>query len=349
MANGANYTDAEIDELVSHVLALRKDYVQQLLSGAGIPYSGFRKNELRGRVREAIADGRLTVEGVVEFLDRVEPGGKQHVFLLRPSGALNNSWRDAVAMRRRLAREVATRDLLAAPLPLLMPEELQLSSVRLADGVVEVTGVEARRYTERDESYDRTAVTEEGLPVQLRAFVERVARSTIVLRWDTATRHAALHITQATGRGLERDHYRRVADRCGSAVDSFLDFSEFRDVNLHRVIHELGQREKANRNVLTRSRRGSWDTPNGAELRATSASTAASVYSDRRLSAAIGQVADAGTGQAGNVYWLPGGNGSPLSEELHLTIVASDSRVHFMVPSSTEIVQYVVGQIRRLL
>jgi hypothetical protein len=341
--------DAEVAELVSHVLALRMDYVQQLLASVGIAYSGLRKGELRDRVAGAIADGVLSVASVVAFLDRVEPGGKQHVFLLRPRTALNTSWRNASTLRRRLAQLADTKTLLAAPLPLLMPEELELSSIAVADGAVEIVGVEARRYTERDETYDRSTTTEEGLPVELRAFVERVARSTVVLRWSTATRHAALHITQATGRGIERDHYRNVASRFAAAVSSFLDFDKFSDVDLHKVIHELGQREQANSHVLTRSRRGRWDTVNGAELVATSASTGASMYSDNKLAAAIGQVADANTGQAGNLYWLPGGTGNPLSEPLHLTLVASDSRVHFMVPSTPDTVEYVIGQIRRLL
>jgi hypothetical protein len=342
------YTEAAIEELVSHVVALRMDFVQKLLAEVGVAYSGLRRAALRDRVRSAIEDGRLSVETVVAFLDRVEPGGKQHVFMMRPRAQLNTKWKDTTSVMRSLRRTKAAKSLLDAAVPLLMPEDFELSSIRVADGGVEIVGVEARRYTDRDESYDRRTTSEEGLPVELRAYVERVARSTIVLRWNTSTRHATLHITQATGRGIERDHYRQVRGRFAQSVKSFLDLDEFIDLDLHAVIHKLGEKERSGTDALTRSRRATWDTANGGEMSATSPSTNASVHDDPALAAAIGQVADPTTGQIGNVYWLKL-DGSPLSEDLHTNIIASDSRVHFMVPSTPESVDYVVDQIRSLL
>jgi hypothetical protein len=347
MADGTP-TDEELDALVSHLLALRLDFVQGLLRSNRIRYSGLRKAELRDRVREALDDGRLTPEAVVRFLDDAEPGGKQHVFIVRPPRRLNDDWRDAGATRDRLSRRRTLRPLLEAALPVLMPDELTLSAIRLGDGLVEIVGVEARRYYERDETYDRATVSEEGLPVELRGFVQHIARTIVALRWNTATRHAALHITQASGRGLERNHYRNVLARFGATVGDWLDMSEFDDVDLHKVIHALHERERTNTNVLTRSRRARWETVGGSEMEAISASVAASVFNDTKMTAAIGQVADADTGQSGNLFWLPV-TGSPLTEELHVTIVAFDSRVHFMRPSTPTAVDHVIGQIRSLL
>lgn len=341
-------TDAEIEELVSHVVALRMDFVQQLLASVNIAYSGLRKGDLRDRVRKAITDGKLTVQSVVAFLDRVEPGGKQHVFVMRPRDKLNRKWKKVDEVNRSLRRTKAAKGLLDAPLPLLMPDDFTLSSIRLEATGVEIVGVEARRYTERDETYDRSTTSDEGLSVELRAFVERIARSTILLRWDTQTRHATLHITQATGRGVERDHYRHVRERFADAVATFLDFDDFIDIDLHKVIHKLGQLERGKTGVLTRSRRGRWDTVNGAEMIATSPSPGASMYDDPDIANAIGQIADPTTGQAGNVYWLAT-DGNALSEDLHTNIVASDARVHFMVPSTVDSVGYVIEQIRSLL
>lgn len=342
------YDEAEIDELVSHVMALRMDFIQNLLRAQQVVFTGLRKGELRERLREAVADGRITVERIVAFLDAVEPGGKQHVFLLRPSRALNDEWTDAQSVRARLRRRRQVRAILDATLPLLMPEELMLSRILIGDRTVEITGVEARRYFERDEAYDQQTMSEEGLPVELRAHVRHVARSTVTLRWNTATRHAALHITQATGQGLERDHYRKVLERLGSAVAPWLDLSAFRDVDLHRVIHQLHDRERRRTNALTLSRRGRWELLDGSEMEAISASMRASVFHDARLTAAIDQVADPASGQSGNLYWLAR-DGTPLTEDLHVTIIAYDSRVHFMRPSTPESVEHVVGQIRTLL
>lgn len=343
----ANPTDAEIDELVSHVLALRKDFVQDLFRSERIPYSGLNKPQLRERLREKIDDGTISVADVVGFLDEVEPGGKQHVFVLRAPIALNNEWKDPRAVLSRLHKRRGISDLLDAATPLLMPPELELSRIRVQDRLVEIMGVEARRYFERDESYDRSEISDEGLPVDLRAFVHRVARSTVLLRWNTATRHAALHVTQASGRGLERDYYRNVAARFASTVKPWLDFSQFRDVDLRKVIHALHGREREGR-PMTTSRRGRWETPDGSEIEAVSASTHSSVFADKPLTAAIGAVATTASGQSGNFFWLPT-TGSPLTDALHLTILAFDSRVNFMVPSSPQEVEHVLEQIRRLL
>jgi hypothetical protein len=340
-------SEAEIDELVSHVLALRVDFVQDLFRSEGIPFSRVRKRELRERLRQAILDGTIAIADVVGFLDEVEPGGKQHVFLLRAPNALNAKWRDPQAVRRRLRARSALRDLLDASTPLLMPAELELSRIRVEHDRVEILAVEARRYFERDESYDQHTTSDEGLPVQLRAHIQRVARSTVALRWNTATRNAALHITQASGRGLDREHYRDVAVRFAAAVRPWLDFSEFRNVNLRKATHELHRREQAGK-PMTTSPRGRWETPDGSELEAVSASSRTSVFADKPLTAAIGQVETTASGQSGNFYWLPTA-GSPLTDELHLKILAFDSRVHFMVPSSPQEVDYVLDQIRRLL
>jgi len=348
MSSHARPTDGEIDELVSHVLALRKDFVQDLLRSEGVPFSGLRKLQLRERLREAIGDGRIAVADIVGFLDEVEPGGKQHVFLLKAPKVLNDSWRDPARARRRLQKQRRLRGLLDAAIPLLMPPDLQLSRVRLTDGLVEITAVEARRYFERDAAYDRELLNDEGLRVELRAHVERVARSTVVLRWNTATRHAALHITQASSSGLKRDHYRDVAGRFAHALEPWLDFTEFKRVNLAKVLHELHRRERTRQHALTKSRRGRWETADGSELEAIGASADSSFFDDEQLKAAVGQVETPASSQSGNLHWLPDATG-PLSDPLHMMILAFDSRINFMVPSSPQEVDYVLDQVRLLL
>jgi hypothetical protein len=342
------FTEAELDELVSHVLALRKDYVQRLLKDHGVHFSGLRKPELRERLRDALHEQEISAYEVAQFLDEVEPGGKQHVFLMRARKALNDHWQDPAAVRRRLRARADVRAALDAPVPLLMPPELELSRIRLEDDLVEVIAIEARRYTERAEVYDEETTSEDGLKVELRGYIERVARSTVVLRWNTATRHAALHITQASGGNLGRDHYREVRERFSQTVAPWLDFAQFKDINLRPVVHELHRREQA-AHPITRSRRGRFEMADGAEMEAISASTGVSIFGDERLKAAIGQVDDPASSQSGNLYWLPGGDGNILKSELHLSIQAFDSRLYFMVPSSPQEVEYVIGQIRSLL
>jgi hypothetical protein len=343
-------SEAEVNELVSHVMALRKDFIQNLLAEAQVASSerNQRKADLRAVLHRAIDDGRLSIERVVQFLDEHEPGGKQHVFLWRPPKAFNDSWKDTAAVKRRMRSHQDTKDLLGAAIPLVMPEELELSAVHVDEQMIEVLAVEARRYFERDDQYDSQTTSNDGLPVELRAYVERVARSTVLLRWDVGRRHAAMHITQATSRGVPRHFYTETVTRFSDVVSSWLDMSQFKSVDLHKVIHGLQEREQKQGQALTRSRRGRWETDDGSEVEAISASTDESLFKDRRVAAAVKQVSDEDSGSSGNLYWLNTAT-NPLTEPLHLVIIASDSRLNFMQPSSPEVVKYVITRLRRFL
>lgn len=349
-AHAIEASEAEINELVSHVMALRKDFIQGLLAEAQVASSERyqRKADLRVVLHRAIEDGRLSIERVVQFLDEHEPGGKQHVFLWRPPKAFNDQWKDIEAVKRRLKNHQDTKGLLGASIPLIMPKELELSVVHVGEQTIDVLAVEARRYFERDDQYDTQTTSEDGLPVELRAYVERVARNTVLLRWDVGRRHAAMHITQATSRGVPRNFYTETAARFSNVVSSWLDMSQFKPVDLHKVIHGLQEREQNKGKALTRSRRGRWETDDGSEVEAISASTDESLFKDPRVAAAVKQVSDEDSGSSGNLYWLNTSK-NPLTEPLHLVVIASEARVHFMRPSSPEAVGYVIKQLRSLL
>ena len=76
------YTKDERQALVGFVLALKKTYVQDFLKRVELQKSG-TKPVLRDRLQEALDEGDLTYEEVVNFLDSVAPWGKQHVILYK--------------------------------------------------------------------------------------------------------------------------------------------------------------------------------------------------------------------------------------------------------------------------
>lgn len=339
-------TNDETDALLSHVLSLRRDFINHLLRGK-VPFSGRRKAELRGQLKQALEEGLLTVEDVLRFLAENEPAGKQHVFLYRVGRQINEAWLDSDSVRQAI-EGTEHGELLDAELPVAMPEALTLSSIRLAGQEVEITAVEARRYTEHLEDLDRPEELDDGTEVEWRAYAQRVGRSTARLRWHLGTRTAELHITQATERGAVRNYYDEVAERFAQQVSPFLDFSGFQPINMHKVLHELGRLEQSG-NPITRSRESSFESPGGSHVRARSSSRSTSVYGEQVVRQALGPVDTPTSGQGGNLYWLKdaAGDGS-LQEDLHTVVVASDSRIHFMRPSSIEAIAYVLGQVRSL-
>lgn len=338
-------TAEERDALLSHILSLRRDFIEELLRDR-VPFSGRRKPELRTQLLKAIDEGLLTIEEILEFLEAREPAGKQHVFFYRVPREVNDAWRDTAAVRAAV-EAAGSGSLLDATLPVIVPETLTLSSIRLSGDEVEITAVEARRYSEHLEELDREETTPDGTDIEWRAFAHRVARSTVRLRWHLGTRTAELHISQATERGTARDYYDEVADRFAQEVSPFLDTSGFMKIDLRKVLYKLGQLEQSG-TALTRSRESDFEAPGGSRVRARSPSSDASVYSEPVIRNALGPVDTPISGQGGSLYWLAGAAGSALDDDLHTVIVAADARIHFMRPSSVEAIAYVLAQVRSL-
>src|SRR6266487_3774187 len=149
--------DEEQGALLTFLLALRLDEVRDFLGRHELARYGNRA-DLRERLEETLANGTIRIVNLVDFLDEVEPWGKQHVFLFVGGDGLVEDWEDADALRARLA-EANTPNLLDGRLPLALPEELTLSSIRVEDGrFVTITAVERRESREREPSRDRAEV-----------------------------------------------------------------------------------------------------------------------------------------------------------------------------------------------
>ncbi|HEU4738593.1 MAG TPA: hypothetical protein VFS54_05865 [Solirubrobacterales bacterium] len=346
MSVHTNVSPEETEALLSHVLSLRRDFINDLLRGK-VRFAGLKKGELRGQLKLALEEGLLSVEDVLNFLAEREPAGKQHVFLYRAQSSVNDEWQSSDAVIQAV-EEAGYGDLLEAELPVAMPEELTLSSIKVDESEVEITAVEARRYTEHIEDLDEYGEADDGTEIEWRAFAHRVARSTVRLRWDLTTRGAELHITQATEKGTVSNYYGEVVQRFSQQIGSFLDFSKFQPINMHKVLHELARLEQG-ANPLTRSRETSFESPGGSNVRARSPSRTASLYEEQVVRQALGSVDTPTSGLGGNLYWLQAAaQNGVLDDDLHTVIVAHDARVHFMRPSSVEAIAYVLGQVRSL-
>jgi hypothetical protein len=126
----------------------------------------------------------------------------------------------------------------------------------------------------------------------------------------------------------------------------------FQRSDLHRLIRKLHELERAG-TPEARSHRLGHRSRGGRNIEAASPTFRDSVTGEAGIDAALASIAGASTGRLGNFYWLanvePNGNANPLPGDLHLIVVANESRVNFMVPSSREAVTYVLQRIRALI
>lgn len=336
----------ERQALLTFLLALRLDRVRDFLGRKGLARYGNR-DDLRQRLEENLASGAITVVDLVDFLDEVEPWSKQHVYLYGGSDDLVGGWQDADGLRARLTAANVV-ELLDGRLPLVLPEELALSAIRVDQGrFVTITAVERREYRERVPSRDRVEIDAAGRTIEWLAYVHVVTRGLLTFRWDLLSNTAALHITQA-GRGYV---YEDAEQRFARLVQPFLSFDRFTRTDLQSVIRRLHELAQAG-TPEARPHRLGYRSRGGRSVEVASPTWRDSVTGETGIDDALTTIAGASTGRLGNFYWLanvtPGGT-NPLPVDLHVYVVANESRVNFMIPSSREVVTYVLQRIRALI
>ncbi len=177
MLEPLGFTDDEQEQLVTDLLALKKRQIQEFLVQLELPKSG-TKAELRSRIEESLLDSTISPEQIVRYLDEVVPWGKQHVYLYGGPKTSIADWKDVGWFKAHLKQHRLGK-YLNAVLPLMLPEEMKISSI-LHDGRrIRVIAIKKREWDERDPDYDESKQTEAGEAVKLRAFVHRVMRGLV--------------------------------------------------------------------------------------------------------------------------------------------------------------------------
>lgn len=335
----------EHELLIDFLISLRLDRSRAFLQRHGLAAYGTRA-DLRERVSQALDEDRIDTDSMVLFLDEVEPWGKQHVLVYRASARRPRGWADPAEARRTLAAGVLG-DLVDQPLPLVLPETLRVSSIRTHDRGFSVLAVESRAHTEHVEGLDHTERTTDGRTIEYRAYEQIITRGILLFRWDMLNESVTLHITQASS-GYSYDE---AEERFQQVVGDAVPFDRFDRRDLRRAIRSLYNQEVGG-DGEARSHRYRYRTPGGRDIDISSPTADDSVLGEAPVDDAMRAVAPRTAGRSGNFYWLAGSgptpDRNPIPSEQHITIIGEDGRVHFMTPSSEEVVIYVVNRIRAL-
>lgn len=339
------YTAEEREALIDFVLALRKSQIQDFLKRIDLPVSG-TKPDLRERLQEALKNGGLGYERLVDFLDSVAPWGKQHVFLFTGPRADVKAWK-APNHVLGLLKQHRLGKLFNARLPLVLPDKLSLSSVTHSDGKLRVTAVQMREYAERTPEHDEEKETQDGERLTLKAYVHHLTRTLAVFEWDLNANVAMLQITQLQREG----DYEEVAREFFQLINPWLDIKQFGALGLRPVIRKLHEIE-GNGQAEARSHGIHYQSLRGRRVSAHSPSPRDSVLGEAFIDNAMDNVRKNGVGHLGNFYWLPGMNpgpvANPLKSDVHVIVVAAKSRINFPTPNAEDAVRYVLHRVREL-
>ncbi len=338
-------TEEERDQVITYFFALRKSIIQEFLEEQGLPKSG-TKEELRARISDALDEGTFDYTALVAALDAVAPWGKQHVLLFDGPPDPGTGWTDPGWVHDRL-RQHRLGGLFNAPLPLILPPTLRLSSIEHRLDRLRVTAVERRETWERDETLDERKETEEHEEVRLHAFVRVVTRGFIAFDWNLVANTAFLQVSQLPAHATYADAVARFT----TLTRGWLPLDRFTPVPVSPTIKKLHELEPTAA-TEARSHNIDYRTLLGRRLAASSASAQDSVLGEAVIDEALANVREQAVGRIGNFYWLPGHGPAPaqnpLTEELHIVLVAEGHRTNFMVPSSEAVIRYVLQRVRTL-
>ena len=331
--------------LIDLVLAARKSCLQDLLKKVKLARTG-TKPQIRSRIEEAVEQGHIRQETLVEFLDSVSLWGKQHVLLFDGPRQPIDEWKDAEQVHRRLKQFQLDR-LFNAHLPLVLPETLTLSSIAHTGERLRVTAVRRDEFDERAPQHDAHEVTKDGEQISLRAYKRHVSRILASFEWDLVANTAMLQISQ-----LHRElEYEEAAQGFWALLRGWLDVERFTPVDVRPVIRRLQDLEASGAPEV-RSHGIHYRTLRGRRLSAQSPGPRDSVLGETGIDEAMRSVAREGVGHLGNFYWLgrdgPGAASNPLHQDLRVVIVASKGRIHFTTPNDEEAVRYVLSRVRSL-
>lgn len=339
------YTEEEKEQVVAYFLAVRKSHIQDFLDKQNLPRSG-TKEELRARIEEALDDGDLDYETLVGALDAVAPWGKQHVQLYDGPKDPGGRWMDPTWIQE-LLKQHRLGYLFNAPLPLILPPNLRLSSIVLMKDRLRITAVERRETWERDESLDQATKTVENEAVRLHAYVRTLSRGLVAFEWNLLSNTAFLQISQLPAHWK----YDEAAKRFAALTRTWLNLDNFSLVGVGPAIKKLHELEGAG-GAEARSHNIDYRTAQGRRLAAHSATARDSVLGEPVIDEALSHLREQGVGRVGIFYWLPGGGPvpgqNPLVEELHVTLVADGQRINFMTASSEDEIRYVLQRVRAL-
>jgi len=343
--NKQTYTDEERKKIIQYFMELKGDLIREFLRTQNIAISG-TKPELRKRIEEALDEGELHYEDLVNFLDSIVPYGKQHVFLYKGHDNEVEKWRDKKYIEELLKKE-RLLTYLKSPLPLILPNNLSISSIQYEPSrVLKIYAVERRENDERSYEYDEKKIIE-NKEIELRAYIHQVTRGVMIFTWDLMSNNATLQISQLpTGSKYEEEEIKFV-----ELINPWLNLSNFVKLDLRPVIKKLHELE-TNGRPEARSHGLSYLSQGGRIITAQSATPQDSIFGEQEVDIALNSIRDRSVGNIGNFYWLPksinSANGNPLEREVHTIIIGNKSRINFTTPNKKEDIEYVLSRVRIL-
>ena len=368
------YTSEEQQLAIASMLRLNNSLIIEFLTSHGIK-RGSNKAELKVRLTDAIEANVITCADIYRYLNPIESWGRQHVILFNGPGKNLEQWRDPDWVSAHIDQQ-NLRHLVEADLPLALPKDLTLTSIRYAESVLRITAVERREGEVRDPESDFQSESSSGITsksiqyleqssvespakqdlaeemldetIIYRAYRYQVYRGIITFEWDLVANHATLQISQFPS----GEKYEDAMARFDALTTGFIQLNDFSPVCLRSVIarlhelEELGSPEAMSKGIA-------YKTVQGRTIEGKSAAGSLGLLGETVVDTTMSTVRKVSVGHTGNFYWLPPDvndidSPNPLTNQIHVFLHGDAKRCNFPVLTPEVQIRYVLQRIRAI-
>lgn len=327
--------NAEISEsefLVNSVMAQRAEHAKFLLGSKGLTKSG-TKHDLRDRLCEALEDGTITTEDLVELLDSVESWGRQHVFLYDTPNAASHI-RQKSGLQSTLGN-IGWNLTLNEAQSLIMPTSKTVRLVNLSDNILRVEWIETRKWTERVQEQDYSEEID-GEEVVFQATKKRHQRSISAFEWNLLDQTAALFIHQLPS----GTRYKQEEEAFKAILRPLVDLDTFDKIRMKRAIAKIKDQKGI------RERRTNYVAATGSKLSMQSSGRGMTISSEPELKEVKDLIKQSKLMGAAflNCFWE---TDSSLLQEVHTHMDVFDCRVGFLGQCTEDSVRHVLSRVRK--
>ncbi len=325
---------------------LTEDLIKEFFDSRELPKSG-TKPEIETRLNNYLSEGIIKYEELVNYIDKIIPTWKQHVFLYTgPEEDLIDNWRNKEYCQG-IFNDMALTPYLNSKLPLILPIKMTISSIEYTpEKELKIIAVKRVDHYRRKSELDELK-KDDNSEVEFRAFVRQVSRGVLIFKWDLVSNEAALQILQLP----KEFDYEQVEKEFIELVDPWLEFEKFFKINLRKLINKLHELEEKGK-PEARSHGVKYYTPGGRAIIAQSPTPDDSIIGEPLVNDAMGNIRKYSQGFNGNFYWTPSriatNSGNLLKKEVHTIINGDKNRINFTKACRKDDFEYVLSRMRAL-
>lgn len=322
----------ESEFLLNSVMAQKAQHAKALLGAKGLTKTG-TKHDLRERLAEALQEGTVTTDDLVEILDTVESWGRQHIFLYNTPSAPSH-------IKQKSGLQSTLNNInwnvnLNEPQNLIMPASKAVRLVSLSDNVLRVEWIETRKWTERVQDQDYSEEID-GEEVVFQATKKRHQRAISSFEWNLLDQTASLYVHQLPS----GTRYKPEEDAFKILLRPLVDLDTFEKIKMKRAITRIKDQKGV------RERRTNYVAATGSKLSMQSSGRGITIGSEPELKEVKDLIKQSKLMGAAflNCFWE---TDTHLEQEVHTHMDVFDCRVGFLGQYTEESVRHVLSRIRK--